>query len=198
MEWIFASVVLVLLVVYPGFRKFALIGAGSVIVLIIAFGGVLFVYEKYIKGDRMVDPSTGLTSLQSSDYRFSDMKLGRPDYSYSTLRGRVHNLSNEYHITNFTLRVVVADCRWGDSKKTQTLKPWEEARILDQARDGVGSEKCAVIGQSDKLIQLDVPPGQARDFSDSISWEEEMSIKGQMYFFRKTVEVLGRKKDKSQ
>jgi len=98
MEWLAGIVVLILLVVSPGFRLLV----GGLIMLAALVGGSIFLWDK-------LEGRLSLTRIQRSDLVFEDVKLNS-GYSSYTLAGRVKNNSPKYILTEVTFVVTMKDC----------------------------------------------------------------------------------------
>ena len=133
MAWLAGIVVLILLVVFPGFRKFA----GGLFALTAVVGGFF-----YLQHER--EESRSLSRIKSSELTFENVAL-TPDYSGYKLAGRVKNSSAKFTLKQVTFMVTMQDCT-GESR----------------------SQDCITIGESNETVYVTVPPGQARDFDESV------------------------------
>lgn len=133
MAWIAGIIVLVLLIVSSGFRKFA----GVLIGLAALVGGFF-----YLKNEQ--EESRSLSRIKNSELVFETVTL-KPNYSSYKMVGRIKNNSPKYTLKKVTFMVSVNDC-------------------VGEA----GSRNCITIGESNVNAYLIVPPGQARDFEESV------------------------------
>ena len=70
---------------------------------------------------------------------------------------RITNNSAKFSIRQIDLAVTVRDC------------PREAA-----------AEQCVTIGQSNEILNLDIPPGEARDFAESVRFRSNVKLKGRL------------------
>ena len=133
MKWLIGIVVLVLLVVSVGFRKFVV----GLVALGAAVGGVV-----YLNNER--EESRSLSRIPVLQLIFENVLL-RPDYSGYKISGRIKNTSAQFTLKEVIYIVTMQDCT-GESP----------------------SNNCVTIGESTESVYPNVPPGQARDFEDSV------------------------------
>jgi len=133
MTWIIAILVLLLLVVSAGFRKFAL----GLVVLAVAGGTIFYLYNEQER-DR------SLTRIPASQLGLESVRLNT-DYSGYKLSGRIKNNSAQFTLTQVVFAVTMQDC-------------------IGEAP----SQNCVTIGETKESVYLNIPPGQARDFQDSV------------------------------
>ena len=128
MAWIVGIVVLILLVVSAGFRKFAL----GLVVLASAVGGFFYLQNESEK-------SRALSRIPLSELVFENVTL-KPDYSNYELSGRLKNNSARFTLKQVNLLVTMQDCT-GESRSQNcvTIGEGEEDMYLSippgQARD---------------------------------------------------------------
>lgn len=128
MVWIVGIIVLILLVVSPGFRKFA---GGLITVAVLV--GVFF----YFKNER--EESRSLSLIKKSELVFENVTL-KPDYSSYEIVGRIKNNSPRYTLKQVTFMIRMQDCSGGEpSQNCITIGESNETVYLNippgQARD---------------------------------------------------------------
>lgn len=104
MGWLIGIVILILLVVSAGFRKFALVIVG----LGAAAGFVIYANEE--RKEKLA-----LSRIRPAELKFEGVTL-KPDYSGYTLSGRLINGSAQYTLKQVTLKVTMRDCS-GESER---------------------------------------------------------------------------------
>jgi hypothetical protein len=90
------------------------------------------------------EESRSLSRIPVSQLIFENVMLS-PDYSGYKISGRIKNTSAQFTLKEVTYIVTMQDC-------TGELP----------------SKSCVTIGESRETVYLNVPPGQARDFEDSV------------------------------
>ena len=152
MAWIFAIVVLLLLVYAPGFRKFALwmVGIGTVIV-VINLANEKEKKETEDKANRaqqaeqekraQAEAKVAAARIPTSEILVSRLRLERENFA--NIAGRVLNVSKKFPLVEFSMHIAASDC------------PTSEI------------DKCVTIEEDDVTVKMTVPPGQARDFSET-------------------------------
>lgn len=146
MGWLFAIVVLILLVVSAGFRKAAL----ALVVVCAIGGGIYYLFDR-----RQVELSKSRVSPDQVE--ISDGHIGLQYGSYH-FTGRITNKSSQFAITELHISVTVNDCAEPHAK-----------------------QKCATIGDTVETIYIHIPPGQARDFDESLYFPGgQFSPKGEL------------------
>ena len=98
MAWIFGIVILILLVVSTGFRKFA-----GVLVLVFAVGG--FLYWQYQENEERESKKR----IPISDLKFDGVTL-KSSYSSYDMVGRITNNSANYTLKAIQLKLTFKDC----------------------------------------------------------------------------------------
>lgn len=147
MGWVAAIVILVLLVISAGFRKFAL----TLLVTCAVVGFVLYHQHKS-------EEAKALSRVDINEIAFDNVRLLGSDYRDYEIVGRVKNNSNQYTLKGVNLKITFRDCPQRDSL------------------DG-----CVVIGEIDEFLSLNIPPGQARDFEESVYlYGDKMKPKGRL------------------
>lgn len=90
------------------------------------------------------EESRSLSRIPVSQLTFENVML-TPDYSGYKISGRIKNTSAQFTLKEVRYIVTMQDCT-GESP----------------------SKNCVTIGESKETVYLNVPPGQARDFEDSV------------------------------
>lgn len=108
------------------------------LVVIAVVGGVI----AYLYGQ--AEEKQSLTRIPVSQLVFENVRLN-PDYSSYKLSGRIKNNSAQFTLTKLVFAITMQDCT-GD----------------------VSARNCVTIGETNESVYLTVPPGQARDFQDSV------------------------------
>lgn len=90
------------------------------------------------------EESRSLSRIPVSQLMFENAML-TPDYSGYKMSGRIRNTSTQFTLKEVRYIVTLQDCT-GESS----------------------SKKCITIGESSEGVSLPIPPGQARDFEDSV------------------------------
>ena len=103
MVWIIGLVVLILLVVSAGFRKFA-----GIFVLIAVIGGVIYwqYQEKYQENEE----KQSKTRIKQSELLFEDVSLINTSYGSPYMVGRITNNSSQYTLKEVQLKLTFRDC----------------------------------------------------------------------------------------
>ena len=99
MAWIIGIVVLVLLIVSSGFRKFA-----GVLVLVAVIGG--FIYWQYQKNEE----KQSKTRIKPSELLFEDISLKSSYGSGYDMVGRITNNSSQFTLKGVQLKLTFKDC----------------------------------------------------------------------------------------
>ncbi len=127
-----------LMILSVWFRKVAV---GVMIFGVVVGAFVYFLNER--------EDERSLARIQLSELEFENVTL-TPGYSRYKLSGRIKNNSPEFSVKRVDLLVTVQDC---------TDEP-------DAGEPDV--RECVTIGESYEEVDLDIPPGQARDFEKSL------------------------------
>ena len=90
------------------------------------------------------EESRSLSRIPVSNLVFENVTLN-PDYSSYKISGRIKNNSAKFTLKQVTFVVTMKDCA-----------------------DASPSQNCLTIGEDSESVYLNVPPGQARDFEDSV------------------------------
>ncbi|CAD85110.1 MULTISPECIES: hypothetical protein [Nitrosomonas] len=96
----------------------------------------------YVLNEREEERALSRISLAELDFENVALK---PSYSGYKLSGRIKNNSQEFTLKQVNLLIIMQDC---------TGTP--------------DSQDCVTIGESHENMDLNIPPGQARDFEKSL------------------------------
>lgn len=108
------------------------------LVVIAVVGGVI----AYFYGQ--AEERQSLTRIPASQLVLENVRLN-PDYSSYKLSGRIKNNSAQFTLTRIVFAITMQDCT-GDAP----------------------ARNCVTIGETNESVYLTIPPGQARDFQDSV------------------------------
>lgn len=98
-----------------------------------------------------------LTRIPSSELVFENVTL-KPYVGSYRIAGRIKNNSAKFSVRQIDLVVTVKDC-------TQ----------------GAAEPQCVVIGESNEILNLNIPPGEARDFEESVRFSgSDLKLKGRL------------------
>lgn len=162
MIWIVVVLVIIAAFALPRFGK-ALAGLfGVLLVLAIVGAIILFVMDRRQKAEREL----AKTRIKTAEVDLVDLGLrnGYGAGSY-TLVGRVRNRSGRYTLNEMRLKLTMKDC--GDTNS------------------------CEVVGQTEEAIYVNVPPGQARDLNEFVSFTGLGSPRGKHQWDYEIVEIVG-------
>jgi hypothetical protein len=166
-----ASVVLVLLVLSRGFRLVAM----SLLAVIVVGGGALY-YVSWQSG--IAEARASESRIAHSEVRLESLQLRSSGYRYE-IRGRITNLSPRYTLDRAIVKTVMRDC-------DRVIDAKDYVAAVDAGRDPM-EPACLVIGESDKSLYVDVPPGQARDFSETFGFSPSISPKGRLVWSQSVI-----------
>ncbi len=133
MAWLFAIVVLILLVVSAGFRKLS----GLLVVLAVLGGGGYYLYDQ--RQERLANSRIKASQVQATNTKILF------EHGIYRFRGRVTNSSPTYAVSQLEFAIAVSEC------------PQLPA-----------APACVVVAETRKALYIEVPPGQARDFNESL------------------------------
>jgi hypothetical protein len=85
-----------------------------------------------------------------TDVEIDDARLG----GFDRFTGRIRNSNRSHTLSSFDVKVTIRDC--------------------------APSGQCEVVGQTNTSVYANVPPGQARDFSDYLFFNPPPRIRGRM------------------
>jgi hypothetical protein len=97
-----------------------------------------------------------LTGIPSSELVFENVTL-KPYVGSYKIAGRMKNNSAKFSVRQIDLVVTVKDC-------TQ----------------GAAEPQCVTIGESNEILNLNIPPGEARDFEEAVRFYGSPKLKGRM------------------
>lgn len=98
-----------------------------------------------------------LTRIPSSELVFENVTL-KPYVGSYRIAGRIKNNSAKFSVRQIDLVVTVKDC-------TQ----------------GAAEPHCVIIGVSNEILNLNIPPGEARDFEESVRFSgSDLKLKGRL------------------
>lgn len=142
MEWLFAAVVLLLLVLFPGFRKVTLLLATLAITIFIGF----ILITGYLDRERANEE---LSVIKANNLSISNVSLIGDDSKnlYWAVDGRIENKSS-YELKSLKITVKFFDC---PSNKTPEITP-----------------DCKIYWEHSSSVFISIPPNQVRDFNASI------------------------------
>ena len=127
MAWIVGIIILILLVVSAGFRKFA----GTLVAIAVIAGFLYYQYEKR-------EEKLSMQRIPISEITFQDVIL-KPSYSSYELVGRITNNSKLYSINEVQLKLTFRDCVKNDESKCVIFAEENEHIYINippkQARD---------------------------------------------------------------
>ena len=144
-----------------------LIGSAAVLILVVFAVG----YRKVALGLAAVALAGGgllymhnreeehlaLTRIPKSELVLEDVTL-KPYVGSYRIAGRVGNHSAKFSVKQIDFVVTVQDC------------PREAA-----------AQQCVTIGESNEILNLDIPPGEARDFEESVRFSgSKLKLKGRL------------------
>lgn len=171
MGWIFAIVVLLLVVFIPALRIIAL-ALIAIIVVIVVIG--IADDDKKRKAKEVANAAQNAVLVanqadreKASMFPLSDLKLSEVQLSLEkagNFSGRIRNDSSDKTLADLTLKLSISDC--GKSDETD----------------------CVVIDERDVNLITHVPSGQARDFSKQLDlYFSPIVIRGFMKFDTKLI-----------
>ena len=98
-----------------------------------------------------------LTRIPKSELVLENVTL-RPYVGSYRIAGRITNNSPKFSVKQLDIVVTVRDCP------------------LDAA-----GQQCVTIGESSEILNLDIPPGEARDFAESVRFSRSnLKLKGRL------------------
>ncbi len=127
MKWLAIIILLVLLAVSAGFRKFA-----GILILICAVGGlIIWQYQIYEKNQTR-------NNILPSELIFEDLSL-EPSYESYDITGRIINNSDTHTLSGVQLKLTVSDCKNDDKNDCIIISETDEYIYINipskQARD---------------------------------------------------------------
>lgn len=133
----------------------AWVAAIAVLILLVASAGfrkfalgllgilVIAGFGFYIHDER--EERLSLSRISLSELKFEDLSLN-PDYSAYKLTGRLTNYSPKYSLNSVKISIKMNDCNASEPRS------------------------CVVIGESSTYIFENIPPGQARELDEHVSF----------------------------
>ena len=97
-----------------------------------------------------------LTRIPISELPFENVTLYPYVGSYK-IAGRIKNNSAKFTVRQIDLAVTVKDCPGGSAE-----------------------QQCITVGESNEILNLNIPPGEARDFEEAVRFYGSPKIKGRM------------------
>ena len=95
------------------------------------------------------------TRIPISEIKIEGLTL-KPSYSGYDLTGRIKNNSSQYALNGIQMNLIFRDCEIENENN------------------------CIIVAEENEYIYTNIPPQQARDFSESIYLYSDMKIKGKM------------------
>lgn len=129
--------------------------------------GVLVVagFGFYIHDER--EERLSLSRISLSELKFEGLSLN-PDYPAYKLTGRLTNYSPKYSLNSVKLSIKMNDC------------------------NASGPRSCVIIGESSAYIFKNIPPGQARELDEYVSFGgAPVSARGDLEWEYSLVEIKG-------
>jgi hypothetical protein len=186
MAWVFATVVLLLMVYVPRFRLFMAWALGVLILIGIGF----WAYNSWSE-------NRSRKLIGSSEVAFEELRLRHSQSGWS-LSGRVKNNSRIHTLIGLTIDVTLKDCI-GPLPGASTDNLGEELsrtvrELLGEAPTAsTGSARCDVVGQEEVTIaHLEVPAGQVRTIAESIYFPSGTSVRNTIAWSYRLSSLRGR------
>ncbi len=146
----------------PKFGKAVLAFLGVIVVLVAIGGLYLFASNRRDKAER----EAAKARIRPNEIELVDLAF-RNGYSGSyTLIGRIRNRSTRYTLSEISLRFTMKDC--------------------------MNSNECETVGQTVDTMYVSVPPGQARDLNEFVSFSGLGTARGEHQWNYEVVEILGK------
>lgn len=173
MAWIFASVVLALLVLSAGFRQICrrLMIIVIPLVLLVGLGfGAHHLWEQY-----QLERAKTLVSVDQ--LLIDGLKAESRSPSFYRISGRIKNTS-DHGVEQLRLGLWLSDCVMREGQDNGgTGKPWEKYQ-------------CEIVGQTSQLLLVSIPPGQVRHFEETIYFGSSAEFRGGWALEQKVIEVI--------
>jgi hypothetical protein len=143
--WVLVGIIVVwLAVASAGFRRGLAILAGVAIIGIV----LLFVWLQIDQKVRATQEQEAKLRIPRANVELADLRMGT-DSSFVKLTGRVRNKDSRFTLTRLELRLRVQEC----------------------SPSGTSEEvKCDTVGDTTESIYVNVPPQQAREIDDYVSF----------------------------
>lgn len=141
--------IVALLIYSERFRKFA--GVSLLVLVVVGFVFYAWLEQNSRESRRRYEQRK--TLIKGSEIELFDLRLSRSSYNGSPeyLYGRVRN-NSRYALS--------------------------EVRLILQYRDCVKPDNCETVGEDDVTVREDVPPGQSRDFQQSVLSSTRIAPRG--------------------
>ncbi len=98
-----------------------------------------------------------LTRIPSSELILENVTL-KPYVGSYRIAGRIKNNSAKFSVKQIDFVVTVRDCT-----------------------GGAAAQQCVTIGESNEILVLNIPPGEARDFAESVRFSgSNLKLKGRL------------------
>jgi hypothetical protein len=186
MAWIFATVVLLLMVYVPRFR----------VVIAWALGVATFL-GLGLWGYYTWSENSSRKLIKPTELAFEDLRLTTLD-SHWSLRGRVRNNSRIYTLSSIAMNVSIRDCVSTPLTDSSTDPDEELSRIKRDLlgpppSSHSGPAKCDVVGQQEvRMANLKVPAGQVREIEESIYFSSGTKVRNTMEWSYQISSIAGR------
>jgi hypothetical protein len=142
------------------------VGGGAVLILVVFAAG----YRKVAAGLLAIALVAGgllymhnrqeehdaVTRIPSSELVLENVTL-KPYVGSYKIAGRIKNNSAKFSVKQIDLAVTVQDCIGGAAAK-----------------------QCTTIGESKEILLLNIPPGEARNFEESVRFGSNQKLKGRL------------------
>ena len=163
MVWIAIILLVVAAFAIPRLGRVLLRSSAFVLALSVIGAVVLFVMDRQYQAEREL----AKTLIEAGEIELVDLAL-RNGYAVGsyTLVGRVRNRSARHALMELRLKLTMKDCTEANT--------------------------CEIVGQSDEAIYVTVPPGQARDLDEYVSFAGLGSPRGKHQWTYEVQEVVGR------
>jgi hypothetical protein len=123
----------------------------AVSLLVVALAVGAVLYVQHREQDHVA-----FTRIPSSDLTFENVTLTPYVGSYK-IAGRIKNNSVKFTVRQIDLVVTVKDCA-----------------------QGAAEQQCNIVGESNEILNLNIPPGEAQDFGEAVRFYGSPKIKGRM------------------
>jgi len=152
MIWLLAGVVVLwLAIVSPTMRQVL-----AALVWVAILGALLlFGWINHLERRRGIEAEAARKRIPIARIDLVDMRMGT-EGSFVSLTGRVRNNDSLHTLTGLELRLRVFDCRPNVAGATASTRPSSAEPV------------CDTVGDTTETISTNVPPGQARDFDESV------------------------------
>ena len=179
MIWLALAALVIAAFAVPRFGKFLLRLMVVLIALAVVGAIVLFVMNQRKQAERRA----ARERIGQSEIELVDLTL-QPSYGIGSykLLGRVRNRSARYTLIELRLRLTMSDC---EATKY-------DFSMIDAPGRPVDPSVCEVVSQTEDTARMQVPPGQARDLDEFVSFSDLHNARGKHQWKYEIVEILGR------